>query len=552
MKRRNPVVLIAALALAFSGVTGINSASAAPDRPAAAPATTNIGAPMVAGGQGKSVSVRSVNLRESAKAAQQKVNGRKFGTLGRDGRPTADALPVRSATGQKPAPPSPGRNAGGPNTGTSTGTPARTTATARPLIPPTTVNSNFTAIDQTNSNCGCQPPDVNAAVGQNEIVESVNLRLQVYTKAGAALCGVPLSSWFSGQLSDPRVQYDNAFNRYSMTLIPVPSSATATPTLYLATSQTANPCGSWWLYSIGFSGSLYPPGTLLDYPYLGQDRDATSPSLLLSSNNFCCAPGFGSYINSAAFWIPKSAVYAGAGFSFSAFSVAWSTAPVTVSGIPMAVTSNSYYVASVPGTGYNLYRKSGGSLVLQATISSPFSAPTRQVTQGAGLPGLDPLDGRIDWAPVLSQGFIWFAHGLDIGGFPGVRYGAINTSTNAATVALAYHSGTSDDFNPSIGVADAGTNSVRIWLNWAYTDTPASQPQTSDTINEVLPGGGVPSLTASDLTLRVGTTTSTNSRFGDYSSVSVDPVSGGTSAVVAQQHFTGGTNWITNIAETTF
>jgi hypothetical protein len=474
--------------------------------------------------------------------------------LGRDGRSTAGALAGRAGTnnGEKSVPAAPTPKAKGPNVGSSKGGPSRTTA-PRPLIPPTTVNANFPAINQTNSNCGgCQPPDVNAAVGLNEIVETVNLRLQVYNKTGTALCGIPLSNWFAGTLSDPRVQFDNAFNRYSMVVIPVPAAG-GTPTMYLATSQTSNPCGSWWLFTITFSGSLYPAGTVLDYPYLGQDRDATSPALLLSSNNFCCSPDFATYVGSGAFWIPKSAAYSGAGFSFTSFNVAFSSAPVTVSGIPMTVTTNSYFLASVPGSGYTLYRKSGGTLVLQANISSPFNPPSRLVNQGGGaFPGLDPLDGRIDWAPVLQGPFIWFAHGIDLAGFPAVRYGAVNSGTNTATVAVAFHSGTSDDFNPSIGVADGGSNTVRIWVNWAYTDTPAGRPQTSDTLNEVAPGGGVPNLIGTDLTLRTGTQSTTNFRFGDYSSVAVDPVGGGTTAVVAQEYFIGGTNWSTNIARVTF
>ncbi|HEX6471117.1 MAG TPA: hypothetical protein VF069_18605 [Streptosporangiaceae bacterium] len=553
MKTKFVIALTAALTLVLGGLAGVGSASAAPARPAAAPGTTAVGAAAPSGGQGRASAPRAGNMRTSAAQAAPKAAPRSFGTLGRDGRPTADALAGRAATAAaatKTAPAAPRVKARGPNAGTSSARSGGQTA-PRPLIPTNTVNSNFLGINQNNSNCGCQPPDVNAAVGLNEIVQTVNLRLQVYSKTGTALCGIPLSNWFAGTLSDPRVQFDNAFNRYSMVLIPVPGAG-ATPTLYLATSQTSNPCGGWWLYSITFSGPLYPAGTVLDYPYLGQDRDSASPALLLSSNNFCCAPGFATYVGSGAFWIPKSAAYSGAGFSFTSFNVAFSSAPTTTSGVPMAVTTASYYLASVPGSGYALYRKSGGTLVLQANISSAFNAPSRAVTQGAGLPTLDPLDGRVDWSPYLSQGFIWFAHGIDLSGFPAVRYGAISTAANTATVATAFHSGTSDDFNPSIGVADAGTNVVRIWVNWAYTDVPAGRPQTSDTLNGVAPGGGVPSLIATDLTLRIGTTTNTNFRFGDYSSVSVDPVGGGTTAVVAQEHFQGGNIWSTNIASVTF
>jgi hypothetical protein len=422
----------------------------------------------------------------------------------------------------------------------------------QPFTPPTTVNANFQGMVQGSSNCGnCQPPDVNAAVSTAQIAHVVNLRLQVYTKTGGLLCGVGLNTFFGTtlSLSDPRVQYDNAAGRFTMVLIPVPGPG-AVPSMFVAASTSANACGSWFIYHVTFAGPSFPAGTLLDYPYLGQD----STSLLSSSNNFCCASSFGSYIGSTAFAIPKAALYSGAGFSFTAYSVAFSTAPVTVAGIPTFATATTYWLASVPGTGYDLYAmptSPAGAITLQATIASAFSAPPRRVNQPGTTQTLDPLDGRIQWAPVQDGSFVWFAHGMAVGTFPGVRYGAIGVATNTAFVAEAFHSGTSDDFNPSIGVSDAGGGGIHAWLNWAYTDTPAGVP-TSDTLNGVLPGQGVPNEIGTDLTVVTGSSTASNFRFGDFSSVSVDPSSGGLTAVSAQEYFTPSGQWTTRIVRSTF
>ncbi|HEV3359970.1 MAG TPA: hypothetical protein VG247_24415 [Pseudonocardiaceae bacterium] len=131
-------------------------------------------------------------------------------------------------------------------------------------------------------------------------------------------------------------------------------------------------------------------------------------------------------------------------------------------------------------------------------------------------------------------GFIWFAHGIDIGGFPGVRYGAISIGGNTVTVALAYHSGNS----PSGG--------NYVYLNWAYTDTPANVA-TSDTVDSVQPGAGVPNLIGTGVILVNGVSTG-NDRFGDFSSVAIDPTNpNGSCAVTAQQYFPDG-NWGTRIA----
>ena len=57
---------------------------------------------------------------------------------------------------------------------------------------------------------------------------------------------------------------------------------------------------------------------------------------------------------------------------------------------------------------------------------------------------------------------------------------------------------------------------------------------------------------APDLTLVTGSSTSSNFRFGDFSSVSIDPASGGLCAVTAQEYFNSSGQWVTRIARTCF
>ena len=562
MKLRYGLVLAVSAAL-LTGGAEMAAASTAPGEGNAA---------MASGG---AAMARSVNVRALAAGRQLPAHGSALGALGRNGKPAGSTLPVRAASGRKPAPTAPASHPGGPNMGPAAhgshttiirsaaanhpATTQRASAAhaAIPPAPPTRVNANFRGVTQPGANCGnCQPPDPNAAVGRYQIAEAVNLRMQVYNKGGGAECGIGLNTFLNttSALSDPHIQYDNLNNRYSMVVTVIPAAG-ATPSLYLLASQSSNACGAWWIYQLTFNGSFYPAGTLLDYPYLGQDR----VSLLLSSNNFCCGSSL-SYINSAAFSISKALVYSGAPVSFTSYAVAFSTAPVSVSGIPIAATQNTYFLASVPGSGYDLYRMTTGPnnpIVFQAAVSAPFSAPTRRVLQPGTSQTLDPLDGRIVWSPVLSQNYIWFAHGIDLTGYPSVRYGAISVLSNTATVATAFHNATSDDFNPSIGVADAGTNVVYIWLNWAYTDTP-NNVATTDTSNGVLPGTGVPNEIGTDRVLVHGSSTSSNFRFGDFSSVEVDPTAAsstcpaGRTAVTNQEYFTSSGQWATRVARLSF
>jgi hypothetical protein len=492
----------------------------------AAPSTA---APTRAAGVG-TATARTVNARSIAATAPTQNTPALT-------RHHAAPLPIRaSGTGRKPSPAAIQPSATGPNRFGST--------LAAPALAPAVV-ANFDGITQASGCGGCQPPDVNAAIGATQIVEAVNLRFQVTNKTGGVLCSFALATFLgtSDSLSDPRVMYDNINARYIFVLTVIPASGTAAPALWLGATTSSDACGSWFIYRPTFSGGSFPAGTLLDYPILGQDRNA----MLIGTDNFTPSSE-----NFTVFGVPKSAIYAGAGFSFSAFNTASLCAPVSNGGIPMIATTFSYFLCSVPGTGYRLYRltNSGGAgatLTLQATISSTFTAPTRQINQPGTTVTLDPLDGRIVWSPVNDGNFIWFAHGIDLGGFPAVRYGAISISANTATVAVAYRSGTSDDFNPSIGVGNSPSGGNYIYVNWAYTDT-ANNIATSDTVDSVAPGAGVPNLIGTGAVIVTGSATS-EFRFGDYSSVAIDPTNAnGSCALAAQQYFATGGAWRTRLA----
>lgn len=500
----------------------------------AAPSAATTHAVQAATGHG-SATAHSVDLHHAAQAPNVAPAALTSAEQAALNRVTAarQALPSKPTVGTKPMPAGASAKAG-----------ANKAVGVRPLVAPAVV-ANFDGLNLTGSGCGCQPPDPNAAVGANEIVEMVNTSFEVYSKAGTALCGITLNSFLGtgDALSDPRVMYDNVNGRYLFVLTIVPASTSATPALWVGATQTNNPCGSWWIFRPTFAGSAFPAGTLLDYPILGQDRNA----MLLSTANFTPSAG----TNFTSFGIPKSALYNGTGFNFTTFGTASQTAPVTNGGIPMISTTFSYFLGSVPGTGYRLYQltNSGGAgavLTLQATISSTFSAPPRRVNQPGTTTTLDPLDGRIDWSPVNDGNFIWFAHGIAIGSFPGVRYGAIGIAGNTATVAEAFRSGTSDDFNPSVGVGNNPGGGNFIYVNWAYTDTPAGVA-TSDTIDSVAPGAGVPNLIGTGTVLVNGVSTD-ETRFGDFSSVAIDPANAsGSCAVTAQQYFQSGGQWATRI-----
>lgn len=447
---------------------------------------------------------------------------------------------------------------------------------AAPFIP--TLDTSFDGLRQSGVT---SVPDPNAAASATQIVEVVNQsRLRVYNRNGD-ICGtVNLDTFFSKApnefFGDPRVIYDNVKNKFTviMTVITTPPTGPHLPgfaIIRIAHNQTSDACGQWTTYSLlnlGLNEVDVPEGNFVDQPAIGQDHDAFlfgGASVRQDASNL-------SYL---AFSLPKSCAYAAVpGCSFPIFTTAHYATPASSAGNPMITTSHSYFVASVKGIGYELYRMDNSAnaslttLVLQQAIAAVDFAkgPTRNPNQpGAGPPidlDLDdPLGffNRITSTPTYDGVRIWFAHQTSAGpqNHPGVRYGAIDTTNNTVAGAVASYSATSDDFNPSIAVGLSGNGTLRtVFLNWVYTDPGAGVPvsvavaavRISNT--DPLPpiagpqGEGRPVLTV----IRGGITG--NREFGDYSSVSIDPLNlGQVCAVAANEYFDKDDgSWITRIS----
>jgi HYDIN/CFA65/VesB-like, Ig-like domain len=165
------------------------------------------------------------------------------------------------------------------------GVPAAQTPLQTVLSPPT-LGTNFAGINQPNSDCGCEPPDTNAAAGPDQVVEVVNLALQIFDKSGNPLAGpVSLNSLFrlgNNFSSDPKVRYDPGSQRWfiSMLSLNMPSASTSTTgQIDLAVSNSSdlsNP--TWTIYH-------FPtPSNLPDQPDIGFSAD----KVVVAANGFAC------------------------------------------------------------------------------------------------------------------------------------------------------------------------------------------------------------------------------------------------------------------------
>ena len=417
---------------------------------------------------------------------------------------------------------------------------------------------------------GNRPPDPNAAASPTQIVEVVNNRLQVYTRGGAAAgCPADLNAFFGRQpgesLFDPRVIYDNVSGKFTV-IIGVQAPPPTGPhlpdvtLLRIAHSTAGDACGLWTEYSVLGETSVtgIPEGSFIDQPSIGQDRDA----FLFGGENFTNGNAF---ISDVAFSYPKSCAYSNTCTTdFQVFRPANYAIPVSSGGTPMITTAHSYFVASVPNVGYHLYRmdNSGNTSATIFTLQAYHrKRAVRRAADARRRPARDiePIDldartpanaTRITSTPTYDGTRIWFTHQTTVANHPAVRYGAINPASNTVATNVAFHSPSSDDFNPSIAVGINGASRT-IFLNWAYTDVAGGIPVSAAVAAVTIAAtDSPPPLNGKDIRLIAGGITNDN-RFGDYSSTVVDPASPGQAcAVTAQEYFDSATNgkWATRIS----
>jgi hypothetical protein len=296
-----------------------------------------------------------------------------------------------------------------------------------------------------------------------------------------------------------------------------------------------------------FHGDATPPGTFLDFPMLGQD----TRSLLLSTRN-CLVPNKGCR-NFIAFAIPKALIYAAAPVDFPYFNVDSLTAPVTHAGQPMVEGPASFFLAAVPDVGYKLYvlvPTAFGPVLASRSIASPFSKPSRGARQPGSSVAIDTSDGNITSAPYFDGTRIWFTHVVDEETFPTVRYGAINLRDVSVSIAEASNSPFSDDFNPSLAVGFSPLRET-VYLTWASTDAVVAKTATSAVAIAVDAAQPLANLFGVGTVYATGGNApgapSSTVRFGDFSSVSVDPTTSDC-AFATQQYFGANGSWRTRIA----
>lgn len=426
----------------------------------------------------------------------------------------------------------------------------------------TTNGLNFGGIGAT----GYAPPDTNASVGATQVVETVNLSYEVFNKStGASVLG-PVSigsiwSGFSGvcgtgNLSDPVVLYDKTAGRWVIAIVAFNSSFTSNAEC-VAVSTTSDATGSFYRYAFSFGSDLN------DYTKLSVWPDG----YYLSANIF---PGGGAFIGPVACALNRTAMLAGSAASGLCFQLGTNDASLLPSDqdgstAPPAGSPNFFMELSTSNT-LNLYRfHVDFATPANTTLSGPLAITVPSYTDACGGTGgtcipqpgttqqLDTLGERLMFRLAYrnfgSHESLVASHSVTSGSSTAVRWYEIRSPNATPTV---FQSGTfapnaNSRWMPSIAMDKAGDialgyslSSSSVFPSIAYTGRVSSDALgTMESETTIRPGAG--------------SQTGGLSRWGDYTSMAIDPVDDCTFWYSNEYLPSSGSfNWATQLASFSF
>jgi hypothetical protein len=404
------------------------------------------------------------------------------------------------------------------------------------------------------------PPDTNGAVGPNHFVEVVNTDLAVFSKSGTPLFGpVPINTVWSGFTGsncaiendgDPIVSYDRIADRWIVSQFQV----TRTPFQQcVAVSTTPDPTGTYFRYAFSYADG-FP-----DYPKMGVWPDA----YYVTYNVFNNAGTAFLYAKSCAF--DRANMLTGAAATQVCFNTTnfGGLLPADFDGrtLPAAGAPNPIVALGATSTSLALWKFHTDFVTpANATFTGPTTLTVPAYTEACGLSGtcipqsgggsLDSLSDRLMYRAAYrnfgDHESIVVNHSVTVGSSVGLRWYELRGVTATPSV---FQSGT---FAPDANFRWMGSAAMDQSGNMAIgysVSSSAIKPQIR--VTGRLAGDAAGTLTQGETTVIAGAGAqgSTLSRWGDYSSMSVDPVDDCTFYYSTEYIPANGTfNWRTRIA----
>jgi len=405
---------------------------------------------------------------------------------------------------------------------------------------------------------GLVPSDSNSSVGATQIVETVNVSYQVFSKTGTSLLGpLNISSIWSGfggvcqngpNFSDPVVLYDKAAGRWLITQI-ASSNGFASGTECIAVSTSSDATGSFHRYAFSFA-------TLNDYPKFGVWPDAYYASYNMFSGS--------SFQGAQACAYNRNAMLAGSAAEAICFQRSSSDASLLPSDLdgstPPPAGEPNFYLGIANSSSLNLFRfHVDFTTPANSTLTGPVNIPVASFSEACGgdrtcipqagttqlLDSLgDRLMFRLAYRNFGTHESLVANHSIANGSSVGVRWYEIRSPNGTPFVSqqATYAPDTNFRWMASIGMDQFGNialgyslSSSAIFPSIAFTGQGlGDNPGIMEAESTIITGGGAQS---------------GSNRWGDYSSMAIDPVDDAT-FVYTNQYFktTNPGNWNTRIA----
>ena len=437
---------------------------------------------------------------------------------------------------------------------------------AEPLAAAPAPLASFKGLDLQNWGGGW-PPDTHGDVGPTHYIQAVNTSVGIFDKAtGTRLAAFTFNNFFiaaggSGvcatyNYGDPYVIYDQVSGRWIITDFAF--AGVSTPPYYecIAVSKTADPVsGGWWLYAL-----TADTANLNDYPKLGIWGDG----IYMSANMFT---GGATYGGVKVWALNRSDMISGAALRSISFTLGtsyFSLLPANLKGAAAPAGTPEYFMSDYgSNTSMKLWKfTTNWTTPTSSTFTGPtsfavasFTRPTsNSVRQLGSTTRLDTLGDRLmswlQYRNINGVESLWVSRTVKISTSSyGIRWMEVRglKTTPAVYQQGTYAPSSAYRWMPSLAVDKFGNMAVgySVSSSTMYPAIRYAGRLATDPIN---------TLGQTETTLIAGTGSQSGgyNRWGDYASMSVDPVNDCTFWFTTEYYETTGTNWQTRIGSFKF
>ena len=431
---------------------------------------------------------------------------------------------------------------------------------------------NFDGINDAQAG-GFIPPDTNASVGATQVVETVNVAYAVYNKTTGAQVMAPTNiqtlyaplggQCATGNVSDPVVNYDKAAGRWLITMIAFNNTFSVNDSC-VAVSTSSDATGTYHLYKFSYGT------TLPDYPKVGVWPDA----YYVTTNSF---PNGGGFTGAETCALDRTNMLAGNAAKMVCFqrnTLDFALEPADLDGATAPPAGSPNYemdLSQVNSTTLNLYQfhvdfvttsKStfkGPTTLTVAAYTDACAATGSCIVEPSGGEPLDSLGGHLMYRMAYRN---FGTHESLV-----ANHSVQASGTGKAASAVRWYEIRSPKTAPVVfqsGTVGGGKSSVAFWMGSIAQDKNGdialgyskSGKTVKPSIEYVgrIPADPLGMMEAPSLIVAGGgVQVASSNRWGDYSSMAIDPADDCT-FWYAQEYYktTGSFNFATRLASFKF